>query len=178
MDPKRLRKLYMQALPKLNKALEHIKSRLKDASSDDFRFEGNTKPYASIKRKMLAKQLNEPTELPDLVRGKLFYSERFEPKEVIEIVKKLFPGGVKHAHKRPNHETGLSFNGQNEVVLDIDGQLFELLLIPMRHKQHQDMSHQIQEQLQDENGKLTEVQKNFLRATHNRLFIDKPQTQG
>jgi hypothetical protein len=164
MDPKRLRKLYMQALPKLNKALEHIKSQLKDASPDDFQFDGNTKPYASIKRKMLAKQLSEPTELPDLVRGKLFYSERFEPKEVIEIVKTLFPGGVKHAHRRPNHEeTGLSFPDQNEVVLDIDGQMFELLLIPM---------HQIQEQLQDPNGKLTEVQKNFLRKTHNRLFVN------
>ncbi len=47
---------------------------------------------------------------------------------------------------------------------------FELQLIPIYYKDHQDFSHQIYDQLRNDQGKLTDVEKEFLKKIHNKLF--------
>jgi hypothetical protein len=170
MDPKQLRKQYSQHLPAINKALEHVQKQMADVSPSDFVLETNIKPYASVKRKMLDRNIRDPLELPDLVRGKLFYSEDYQPKEVVDLIRQLFKNKIKHIGKKDINDCGLAYPGTTDVNLDIDGVGFELQLMPMRYQPHQQLSHQIHDQLRNDHGKLTDVQKKFLQRTHNNLF--------
>jgi hypothetical protein len=69
MDPKKLRKQYMQLMPRLNKAMQ---SQLADLPPHDFLVETNLKPYLSIKKKLLRNHEHDPASFPDLARGRLF----------------------------------------------------------------------------------------------------------
>ena len=57
MDPKKLRKHYMHAMPKLNNALKHVQDQLSDLPPSEFELETNVKPYSSVKRKMETRRL-------------------------------------------------------------------------------------------------------------------------
>jgi hypothetical protein len=172
MDPKKLRKQYMHLMPHLNKALHAVQSALADLPPADFALETNLKPYLSIKKKMLKNRETDPATLPDLARGRLFFSKDYNPKEVIDLLKKVFVNKVKGANKKDTNDCGLEYPGVTDVSLDMDGLSFELQLMPMEYKDHQNLSHQIYDELrndQDKN-KLTDIQKAFLRNTHNKLF--------
>jgi hypothetical protein len=170
MDPKKLRKAYMQVLPHLNKALKHVQSALSDVPPSDFLLETNIKPYASAKRKMLEHRIQEPAELPDLVRGRLFFSEEYNPKEVVDLLKKVFGDKVTKANKKDTNECGLEYHGVTDVSLDCDGIQFELQLMPMSFQSHQELSHKIHDKLRSEKTKLSDKEKDFLRRAHNKLF--------
>lgn len=170
MDPKKLRKQYMQCVPNLNKALQHVQSQLSDVPPSEFVLETNVKPYASAKRKMLQHNIKDPMRLNDLVRGRLYFSDQYEPKEVIELLKQIFGDKVKKTDKKDTNDCGLEYAGVTDVSLDIDGVPFELQLMPMGFRSHQGLSHQIHEKLRSDKGKLTDKQKEFLRQTHNKLF--------
>jgi hypothetical protein len=170
MDPKKLRKQYMHLMPRLNKAMQHVQYQLADLPPHDFLLETNLKPYLSIKKKMMRDRESDPSILPDLARGRLFYSKDYKPKEVIGLVKKIFGDQVKRFGKKDTNDCGLEYPGVADVNLDIDGVPFELQLMPLEYKDHQDLSHQIYDQLRCDNGKLTDVQKDFLKSTHNKLF--------
>lgn len=170
MDPKKLRKQYMQMLPHLHKAKQHVESQLSDLPSNDFLLETNLKPYLSIKKKMLRDHESDPATFPDLVRGRLFYSQEYKPKEVVDLLKKVFKGQVKGSKKKDTNDCGLEYNGVTDVNLDIDGVQFELQLMPLDYKDHQDLSHQIYDQLRNDQDKLSDTQKDFLKRTHNKLF--------
>lgn len=170
MDPKKLRKAYMQILPHLNGALKHVQSALSDVPPSDFLLETNIKPYASAKRKMLEHNIHEPAELPDLVRGRLFFSEEYNPKEVIALLKKVFGNKLTKATKKDTNECGLEYHGVTDVNLDCDGIQFELQLMPISFKPHQELSHHIHNKLRSDRSKLSDEEKDFLRRAHNKLF--------
>lgn len=170
MDPKKLRKQYMHLMPSLNKAMQHVQSQLADLPPHDFLVETNLKPYLSIKKKLMRGQDNDPTSFPDLARGRLFYSKDYNPKEVISLLKEIFGNQVKSSKKKDTNDCGLEYNGVTDVNLDIDGVQFELQLMPMDYRDHQNFSHEIYDQLRNDQGKLTDVQKDFLKRTHNKLF--------
>lgn len=86
------------------------------------------------------------------------------------MVKKIFGDQVKQSGKKDTNECGLEYHGVHDVNLDIDGVPFELQLTPLDYKDHQELSHQIHDQLRCDTGKLTDVQKEFLHNTHNKLF--------
>jgi hypothetical protein len=86
------------------------------------------------------------------------------------LVKKIFGDQVKQSGKKDTNECGLEYHGVHDVNLDIDGVPFELQLTPLDYKDHQELSHQIHDQLRCDTGKLTDVQKEFLHNTHNKLF--------
>lgn len=170
MDPKKIRKLYMQVLPKLNGALQHVQSQLSDMPPSDFLLETNVKPYHSAKNKMLQHRIKNPMELSDLVRGRLFFSEEYDAKEVLELLKQLLGNKIKKVDQKDTNDCGLSYNGVTDVNMNIDGVNFELQLMPMSYKPHQELSHHIYDTLRTQSDKLTDVQKDFLKNTHNKIY--------
>lgn len=170
MDPKKLRKAYMQILPHLNKALQHVQSQLSDVPPSDFLLETNIKPYPSAKRKMLEQRIHEPAELPDLVRGRLYFSEDYSLKEVLRLLKKVFGDKIIKANKKDTNECGLEYHGVTDVSLNCDGIPFELQLMPMSYQPHQEMSHNIHDKLRSNKTKLSDQEKDFLRKAHNKFF--------
>ncbi len=170
MDPKKLRKSYMQILPHLNKALHEVQSKLSDVPPANFTLETGIKPYSSAKRKMLEHRIVDPIELPDLVRGRLYFSEDYSVKEVLDLLKKVFGKKLTKAKKKDTNECGLSYSGVTDVSLDCDGVQFELQLMPLSFQPHQELAHQIHDKLRSNKVKLSDEEKEFLRHTHNKLF--------
>lgn len=160
----------MHLMPRLNKAMQHVQSQLADLPPHDFLLETNLKPYLTIKKKMLQGYDSDPSGLPDLARGRLFYSQDYNPKEVLDLLKKVFPNQVKGVKKKDTNDCGLEYPGVTDVNLDVDGIQFELQLMPLEYKDSQDLSHQIYEQLRNDKDKLSDKQKEFLKSTHNKLF--------
>lgn len=119
---------------------------------------------------MLRDRESDPAILPDLARGRLFFSQDYEPKEVIALLKKVFKDQVKGSKKKDTNDCGLEYPGVTDVNLDIDGVQFELQLMPLDYRDSQELSHQIHDQLRSDKDKLTDVQKDFLKNTHNKLF--------
>lgn len=174
MDPKKLRKRYMQALPHLNKAMQHVKEQLADMPPSDFLLETNLKPYLSIKRKMAERNEKDPMALSDLVRGRLFFSDQFTFSDALGILKKLFGKQIKNVDKKSHvsKEHGLEYHGVIHIDMDVNGINFELQLMPLEFRPYKDFLHQIYEKFRNpkEYDKLSEQQKNFLRKVNNRIY--------
>jgi hypothetical protein len=174
MDPKKLRKQYMQCVPDLNKAMEHVKSQLADLPPSDFLVETNVKPYSSVKRKMETNGAKHPKELSDLVRGRLFFSDQFNHDDVCDIISKLFGKQVKEIDHKSSRskEHGLEYHGMTHVDLDLDGTRFELQIMPLEFKPHKDFLHRIYEKFRNPKtlDKMTDQQKDFLRKVHNKSY--------
>lgn len=174
MDPKKLRKQYTRLIPHLNKAMKNINEALSDLPPSDFVLETNLKPYTSIKRKMEENDVKDPSELSDLARGRLFYSDQFNAEDTLGILNQLFGKKItKIDDKRsraPHH--GLEYHGVVHVDLNFDGVNFELQVVPIEFKPHKDFLHQIYEQLRNPKAasKLSDSQKLFLRKVHNSAY--------
>jgi hypothetical protein len=170
MDPKKLRKKYMEVMPKLTGALEQLKGQLSDMPPSDFQVETGLKPYPSTKRKMVEERIKNPLELKDLVRGRIYFSDQFELKDVMEIIKQLFGKKIVKSDNKDTNNCGLEYTGITDVNLDMDGIPCELQVMPAALKPHQEISHQIYDQLRNPKSKLSDEEKEFLRHRHNKLF--------
>jgi Region found in RelA / SpoT proteins len=172
VDPKQFRRQYMQLMPDLNQAMDHVKSKLSDLPPSDFAVETNLKPYTSIKRKMLSNNLRSPSDLSDLVRGRIYFSEQFQFAEVIRILQQLFGSQIKQVQKKPDSEHGLEYHGTVNADLDVDGIPFELQLLPQEFQQHEPMLHRIHQLFCNpkEVGKFDDKQQEFLKKTHNKIY--------
>lgn len=174
MDPKKLRKQYMQCMPDLNKAMEHVKKQLSDLPPSDFLVETNVKPYSSVKRKMEANNAKHPNQLSDLVRGRLFFSDQFNHEDVYDILDKLFGKQIKDIDHDIDHDKkhGLEYPGVSNINLDLDGSKFELQVMPLEFKPYKQFLHQIYEKLRNPKTleKLSDKQKEFLRKVHNSMY--------
>ena len=174
MDPKKLRKHYMRHMPKLNKALQYVQSQMADLPSSEFELEANLKPYASVKRKMEADRVQDPLELSDLVRGRLFFSPEFNMDDTLDIIQKLFGEKVSNVDKNTDRskEHGLEYRGIVHVDLNVDGVKFELQLMPQEFKPFKEFLHQIYEKFRNPKllDKLSDKQKKMLQKIHNNLY--------
>lgn len=174
MDPKKLRKMYMRTLPHLSKVKGHVEEQLSDLPSPDFLLETNLKPYSSIKRKMETDRAKEPSELSDLVRGRLFYSDQFDQNEVVDLLSKIFGENIKDVddkkHRAPEH--GLEYHGIVHVDLHFDGTNFELQVMPLEFKPYKEFLHQIYEKFRNPktHDKMSDKQKDLLKKVHNNLY--------
>jgi hypothetical protein len=171
VDTKVLRKQYMSLLPALNKTLGQVQEKLSDLPPSDFAVETCLKPYASIKRKMLTDRARHPSELSDLARGRLFFSEQFLSKEVLDILGQLFAGQVQQIQKKPDDVHGLEHHGIIDVHLNLDDMPFELQVLPLEYQPFIDMLHQIADKFHNpkERDKLDEHQQELLKKTHNKI---------
>ena len=164
----------MQCLPQLNKALRCVRSQLSDLPPSEFELETNVKPYVSVKRKMQENKAKHPTELSDLVRGRIFFSDQFEHKDALDILQQLFGDKIKNVDKNTSKSTehGLEYLGIMHIDLDLDGVNFELQVMPAEFKPYKEFLHGIYEKLRDEKtrNKLSDKQKELLRKVHNNLY--------
>jgi hypothetical protein len=170
MDPKKLRKEYMQSMPQLNAAMEHVKSQLSDLPPSDFKMETNMKPYLSMKRKMLDTNVKHPLELSDLVRGRIFFSKQYVFKEVLELLKKLLGDKISKVEKKNTSEHGLEYHGVMHVDLEIDGIKFELQVLPQEFEPYKDFLHKIYEKLRSPKNNMSEKEQKLLKTVHNRIY--------
>jgi len=174
MDPKKIRKSYMKALPQLNRAMQHVQSHLANLPPSDFLLETNFKPYDSVKKKLVRDGVRDPLELSDLVRGRVFFSEQFDFPDVINLLKKVLGPVIKKIDKKTSKskEHGLEYHGIVHLDLDIDGIKFELQIMPIEFKPHKELLHKIYEKFRtpEEVAKLTDKQKKFLREVHNKAY--------
>ena len=174
MDPKKLRKQYTRLLPALNRALKHVHGQLCDLPPSDFLLETNLKPYTSIKSKMERNDAKDPSELSDLVRGRIFFSDQFNMDDLVDILKKIFGKSIKKIDNNQHHskEHGLEYHGITHVDLDVNGTNFELQLMPKEFKPYKEFLHQIYEKFRNPKTfeSLSDHQKEFLKKTHNKLY--------
>jgi len=173
MDPKKLRKRYMQIVPHLNKAMQHVHGQLSDLPPSDFFLETNHKSYSSVKRKMDVKKEKDPLALSDLIRGRLFFSDQFQVEDVIDILQHLFGDAIKKEEKKSESNYGLEYHGITHVDLNINGVNFELQIMPMEFKPYKEFLHQIYDKFRTPKTreKLTDQQKELLRKIHNKLYL-------
>ncbi len=174
MDPKKLRKRYMQIAPHLNKALQHVQDQLSDLPPSEFTLEANVKPYISVKRKMEEDREVDPLALSDLIRGRIFFSEQFNIDDVLDIIQKLFGDKIKKVERgeRKTEEYGLEYLGVTHVDLNINGINFELQIMPIEFQPYKEFLHQIYDKFRNPKtkDKLTDKQKALLQKVHNTLY--------
>jgi hypothetical protein len=167
---KKIRKQYQQLLPKLNETMKVVEDRLSDLPSSDFTIETNFKPFDSIINKFGKDKLNHLLEMPDLIRGRIFFSTDYVFEEVIKMLKAIFDKNINKIDKKKGEaEHGLEYFGVIHCDLLIDGIKFELQVIPIEFKRYKPFLHNIFQQLRSKN-KLSEEEKDKLRKTHNDLY--------
>ena len=159
-------------LPKLQQARQAVRERLADLPPADFTLETGLKPYRSIKRKMETDHAKKPEDLSDLARGRLFFSEQFQQEHVLDLLKRLFGTGIGTIEDKAKCEHGLEYHGIVHVNLNLDGQPFELQVLPMEYKPHRQFLHGIYERFRDPKRleKLTPERKETLSKIHNDMY--------
>lgn len=174
MDPKKLRKSYKEHLPTLSKVMGLVKQQLSDLPPSDFQLETCLKPYTSIKDKMERNHARDPSELSDLVRGRLFFSDQYDQNEVVDLLSEIFGKNIKDVDEKRHQskEHGLEYHGVVHVDLDFNGTNFELKVMPVEFKPYEEFSHQIYDKFRNPKtyNKLSDKQKDLLKKVHNNLY--------
>lgn len=168
---KSLQKQYDLLLPHLEAVSNYIKSLLKFLPSQDFELETGVKSLSSIARKMKEKNEKNILKLPDLVRGRLYYSPNYTQDEVMRFLKKIAKGKIQKIDPKGSGDFGLKYKGSLHVDFQIGQFVFELQIIPKEFKPFKKLLHRIYEKLRDQNH-LTKQQKERLRDLHNKLYDD------
>lgn len=169
--PKSLQKQHDLLLPHLEAVANYIKSLLKFLPSQDFELETDIKSLLSIARKMKEKNEKNILKLPDLVRGRLYYSPNYTQDDVLRFLKKIAKDKIQKVDPKKTGDFGLKYKGVLHVDFQIGQFVFELQILPKEFKPFKKILHRIYEKLRDEN-QLTKQQKEKLRDFHNRLYDD------
>lgn len=154
--------------------MEHVKEQLSDLPPSDFLLETNLKPYSSVKDKMERDHAKDPSELSDLVRGRLFYSDQFDQNETVDLLSKIFGKNIKDVdeHQHRSKEHGLEYHGIVHVDLNFDGTNFELQVMPVEFKPYKEFLHRIYEKFRNPKllDKMSDKQKDLMKKVHNNLY--------
>jgi len=170
MNSGKIRKQYLQILPKLQDTLSLVQDRLSDLPQPDFELDINLKPFESVKRKMGADHLKKITDMSDLVRGRLFFSDQYISKEIIKLMKELLHDWIKKIDVKRHGEYNLQYHGIIHIDLNIDGISFELQIMPIEYKPFKLFFHKIYELLREPKNNLSEEQKAKLIKKHNKIY--------
>lgn len=168
MDSKQIRRQYLQALPKLNAALQFVQDKLTNLPASDFAVEINMKPYSSVQKKVVKDKLDNILQMSDLVRGRVFFSKKYIFSDLLKLLKSLLGKTIKKTDKKNTSEDGLEYCGIMHLDLLIDGIKFELQLIPEEFKPYKELLHNIYEKIRS--GGLSDKQKYLLRTINNKLY--------
>lgn len=169
MDSKKLRKQYIDALPKLERALKLVNEQLEHLPKN-LVVETNLKPYESVKRKAEEDNPNHIEEMSDLARGRIFFSVDYNYNDVIALMKKLLKGWIKNIDVKFDKGHGLEYHGVYHIDLNIDGTNFELQIMPIEFQPFKDFLHKIYEKFRDPDNKLSDEEKDKLRRLNNKLY--------
>lgn len=170
MDSKKLRKQYVDTLPKLERVLEQVNEQLKHLPKNDFVLETNLKPYESVKRKVEDDHLKHVEQMSDLVRGRIFFSKNYNYNDVIALMKRLLKGWIKDIEVKFDKGHGLEYHGVYHIDLKIDGINFELQIMPIEFRAFKEFLHKIYEKFRDPDGKMSDEEKDKLRRLNNKLY--------
>lgn len=121
---------------------------------------------------MEADHAKRPEELSDLAHGRLFFSEGFRQEHVLDLLKRLFGTCIGKIESKPKCEHGLEYHGIVHVNLNLDGQNFELQVLPMEYKPHRQFLHDIYERFRDPKRleKLSPERREALAKVHNAMY--------
>lgn len=171
INSRQLRNKYLSAVPRLEKVLKFIISKLETLSTKDFSFETNVKPIKSIKRKMEKRNILDPEKLSDLIRGRLYFSNNIIFKDVKKILNDLFHGHIKDIDKKEHmtNKFGLEYYGIMHVDIEYDGINFELQVIPEEFKPYKEYLHKIYEILRNPESSQSSDKKRDLKFIHNEV---------
>jgi hypothetical protein len=169
--PKSLERHYNLLIPHLEAVASYIQSLLKFLHSSDFALETSIKPLSSIVRKLKNKKGSNILKLPDLVRGRLYYSPSYTQEGVLRLLKKIAKDKITKIDLKGECGFGLKYKGVAHIDFQVGPFTFELQVVPMEFKPFQKFWYRIYEKIRDENH-LTKQQKEKLRNLHNRLYDD------
>lgn len=170
MDSKKLRKQYVQVLPRLEETLKRVKQQIDTLPDSDFLIETNLKPYDSVKRKAERDKLSDVSDMSDLVRGRIFFSVNYGYNDVVALMKKLLKGWIKDVDVKFDKGHGLEYHGVFHVDLNVDGTNFELQIMPIEFKPYKEKLHKIYEKFRDPDSKLSDEEKEKLRKINNKVY--------
>lgn len=167
----KMRKQFCQLLPLLNGTAKFVERVLEDLPRHDFLLETNVKEYKRTVEKAKERHIKDLTDLSDLVRGRIYFSDNYNFEEVIELLKALF----KERAKIKDIDWKEKNQYKDSVHMDLKiGELnFELQIVPIEFKPYKNLLHHIYEQLRSDN--LTEKKRKFLQILNTRLYneLDK-----
>jgi hypothetical protein len=146
MEATGLRQKYLKLLPKLNDIVEQVEQKLSSLPADDFQYEVAIKPFDSLKHKLEHRHLDNPLELSDLVRGRLFFSNKLNFDDAIKQVKNLFKDQIINIKAKKEKDNGFEYFGVAHCDMCIDGIRFELQIMTAEHRPFLPMLHYCYEQ--------------------------------
>lgn len=165
----RRRKQYCQVLPALQEAKQWLEDKLSDLPKPDFLLETGIKPFPRTVEKAQENRVKSLTDLSDLVRGRIYFSDNFEHHEVIGLLKEILRDKIKKIDAKHSHQLGLDYNGVVHCDLDLGGIKFELQILPVEFLPYKEALHQIYEHLRG-SKELPEERKAKLREIHNKIY--------
>lgn len=173
---RKMRKQYVQLLPLLQGVGKFVQRILEDLPPADFQFEASVKPYKRTVEKAQEHKHKSLTDLSDLARGRLYFSDNFNYEEVVELLKQLFDGKVDINKIDKKHDRGhdLMYKGIHHVDCQVGDCNFELQIMPEEFKPHNGLLHKIYEELRS-NPNMNDKRKSFLKDVNNKIVnkLDK-----
>lgn len=178
---RRMRKQYCQLLPLLNGTAKYVERLLEDLPRHDFELETCIKDYKRTVEKAKEHRTTDLTELSDLVRGRLFFSDNYTHEEAVDLIKSILKPDVKikDIEWKKERIDGLKYEGIIHIDMKIGDLNFELQIMPIEFKPYKPLLHKIYQKLRSENS-LTEKQKSFLKEVNNKLYkaLDKKSKEN
>jgi len=170
MNTKRIREQYLQVLPKLQEVLSLVREKLVNLPQSHFEIETNLKPFKSVERKVGTDHLHKVADMSDLVRGRVFFSNKHTMEKVVRLLKNLLKEWSPKVDVKKDKGNGLQYFGITHIDLNINGINFELQIMPLEYKPFKPFLHKIYEKLRESNNNLSTEQKDKLISTHNKLY--------
>ena len=178
---RQMRKQYCQLLPLLNGTAKYVERLLEDLPRHDFELQTCVKEYKRTVEKAKERHIKDLTELSDLVRGRLFFSENYTHDEVIDLLKSILKPDIKIKDIEWKKEImeGLKYEGVIHMDTEIGDLNFELQIMPIEFKPYKPLLHKIYQKLRSDNP-LTDKQKTFLKEVNNKVYkaLDKKSKEN
>jgi hypothetical protein len=162
---------YRQLQPKLHAAEQLVRDLLSDLPEPEFQLQTNIKPYPRAAEKAKQNKASHISELSDLVRGRVFFSDNFTHQETTDLLKELLSRHMRiiDIDTKRNKDHGLTYQGIVHMDLQFDGINFEMQILPIEFKPFKPLLHKIYEELRS-NSKISDARRQFLQDIHNKMY--------
>jgi hypothetical protein len=157
-----------ELLPLLEKSLGEIEQTL-SALPDNFVLEVSIKPFVRLFAKMQEREMQDPQELSDLIRGRLYFPSESNHRKTVDLLTKLLGSkikGIDYKNQGDNQEG--TYPGVIHVDLNLNGINFELQVLPIEFRGSIEIFHNLYELIRDK-GKMPEKLRKKLTDIHDQL---------
>lgn len=164
-----IRHQYLKLFPHLQKVIDQVDDKLSQLPSDDFQYELAFKPLDSVQNKLQDRHEDDLTQLSDLVRGRVFFSQDYTFEQAIDKIKDCLGDWIKHTENKKDKHDGFRYFGVVHLDLCIDGINFELQVMPVEHKTFLPILHYCYE-YHRYNSESSNSEKDRLRFLNNDIY--------